>query len=74
MGKGRCQVYGCKQPAKWVCVESKLRYCEEHKHPHKPGEDEPAHTHKRYKYIKPVDDIPEPVNEIRELWDGKTKL
>jgi cyclopropane fatty-acyl-phospholipid synthase-like methyltransferase len=39
----KCQVAECQNPATWRCVESKLRYCEEHKHSH--GLDEKTRHH-----------------------------
>lgn len=42
----KCQVAGCENEAKWRCVESKLRYCNEHKHPHKMDEDHVHHHEK----------------------------
>lgn len=44
----RCQVPNCGHEAEFVCVESRLRYCRFHKHPHKGFKDEP-HTYRKFK-------------------------
>jgi len=43
----KCQVAFCEKPAKWVCVESGLKYCEVHKHPHQ-MDAEHVHHHRRF--------------------------
>ena len=36
----KCQVADCDNDAEWSCSQSKMRYCDDHKHPH----GNPPHT------------------------------
>ena len=42
----KCQVPRCRNTATVRCVESALRYCDDHKHPHGPSTSQQHHHEK----------------------------